>query len=159
MPSNIAGPGKIPLEPYGGRSIEVHQMMAAGEEILLPRSGSTLVCPTDASDIAEVLALCVEQPGRAEGRMFNAGTAHAITFNEMVAAYGRCYGSDIPIRHVSDDEFRKQTGADDSAFYHHEAHMCPDISAARAELGFNPQFTAEQALERAVEWMRSESLI
>ena len=91
--------------------------------------------------------------------MFNAGAPRAVTFNEMVAVYGRCYGTDIPVRHLSDEEFKERTGADDSAFYHHEAHMCPDISAAREELGFNPQFTAEQTLERAVEWLRSESLI
>lgn len=159
MPSNIAGPGKIPLDPYGGRDIEVHHRMARGGEILLPARGETLVCPSDASDIAEVFVLALERPDKAAGRMFNAGAAHALTYNEMVAEYGGCYGVDIPVRHVSWEEFDGELGLEASARYHHEAHMCPDISAARNVLAFEPRYTPRQALQRAVEWMRAEGLL
>ena len=91
--------------------------------------------------------------------MFNAGAARSITYNEMVAVYGRCYGVEIPVRHVSWEEFDEKLGLDPSARYHHEAHMCPDISAAREALSFEPMHGPEQALGRAVEWMRDKGLV
>jgi len=159
MPSNIAGPGKIPLEPYGGRSIEVHQKMARGEEIVLPAGGNALVSPGDAEDIAEVFALAVERPDASAWKLFNAGSAYAITYNELVAVFGRCYGVTIPVRHGSWADFEAAAGNDPSQRYHHEAHMCPDISAARTLLGYSPKFTPETSIQRAVDWMRSEKLL
>jgi len=159
MPSNIAGPGKIPLEPYGSRSLEVHRQMSTGCQIALPADGQTLVGPTDAQDIAEVFALALEKPQQAAGRMFNAAAAYAITFNEMVATYSRIYSVEISVRHVTWQEFDNIVRPEPSQRYHHEAHMCADITAARAALGYEPAFTPEQALERAVEWMHSTGLL
>ncbi|MBN1807780.1 MAG: NAD-dependent epimerase/dehydratase family protein [Planctomycetes bacterium] len=159
MPPNIAGPGKIPLEPYGGRDIEVHRRMAAGGEIVLPAGGTALVGPSDAEDVAEVFALAAENPQASAGRIFNAGSAFAVSYNELLKIYGRCYGVDIPVRHGSWDDFETAAGSDPSLRFHHEAHMCPDISAARSALGYEPKFTPETSVARAVDWMRSRNLL
>jgi len=159
MPSNIAGPGKIPLEPYGGRDLAVHRAMAGGREIVLPAEGQTLVGPADAEDIAEVFALVLEKPQAAAGRLFNAAAAYALTYKELVATYGRIYGVNIPVRIVTWEQFDEAAQPDPSQRYHHEAHMCADITAARTILGYEPRHTPQAALQRAVEWMHSKSLL
>ncbi len=159
MPSNIAGPGKIPIDPYGTREIAVHKAMASGLEIVLPSDGLILVGPTDAEDIAEVFALATEQPDKTAGRMFNAAAAYALTFADLVTTYSRIYGVEIPVRSVEWDEFDLVVRPTPDQRYHHEAHMCADITAARRTLGYEPKHTPEAALQRAVEWMRSKELL
>ncbi len=159
MPSNIAGPGKIPIDPYGTREIAVHKAMASGLEIVLPYDGLILVGPTDAEDVAEVFALAAEQPGKAAGRMFNAAAAYALTFADLVTTYSRIYDVEIPVRSVEWDEFDLVVRPTPDQRYHHEAHMCADITAARRTLGYEPKHSPEAALQRAVEWMRGKELL
>jgi nucleoside-diphosphate-sugar epimerase len=159
MPSNIAGPGKIPIDPYGTREIAVHKAMAGGMQIVLPCNGLTLVGPTDAEDIAEVFALAAEQPEKSASRMFNAAAAYALTFADLVTTYGRIYGVEIPVRFVVWDEFDRVVRPAPDQRYHHEAHMCADITAARRALNYEPKYTPETALQRAVEWMRSKEML
>lgn len=159
MPSNIAGPGKVPIDPYGTREVAIHKAMASGLEIVLPYDGLILVQPTDAEDIAEVFALAAEQPDKSASRMFNAAAAYAITFADLVATYSRIYGLEIPVRSVEWDEFDLVVRPAPDQRYHHEAHMCADITAARRALGYEPKHTPETALLRAVEWMRSKEMV
>lgn len=159
MPSNIAGPGKIPIDPYGSRELAVHRAMASGQEIVLPCAGQMLVQPSDAEDIAAVFALALEDADRSAGRMFNAAAAHALTYAELVAVYSRIYDVKIPVRTVDWEEFDRVVQPDPSQRYHHEAHMCSDITSARRVLGYEPKYTPETALLRGVEWMRSQKMI
>ena len=159
MPSNIAGPGKIPLDPYGSRELAIHKAMHSGLEIVLPHDGQMLVGPTDAEDIAEVFALALDEVDKSAGRMFNAAAAYALTYADLVTTYSRIYGVEIPVRAVDWDEFDLIVRPDPVQRYHHEAHMCADITAARRILGYEPKYTPEAALQRAVEWMRSKEMI
>ncbi len=159
MPSNIAGPGKVPIDPYGTREVAVHRAMASGREIVLPYDGLILIGPTDAEDVAEVFALAVEKPDQAASRMFNAAAAYAMTYASLVTTYSRIYGVEIPVRSVEWDEFDLVVRPTPDQRYHHEAHMCADITAARRSLGYEPKYTPETALQRAVEWMRSKEMV
>jgi nucleoside-diphosphate-sugar epimerase len=159
MPSNIAGPGKVPLEPRAGRDIQVHRAMAEGQSVMLPGDGNTLVGPADAEDVAEVFRLVVREPARAAGQMFNAAAAYAVTFNRLVAIYGQIYGKPLAVEHVDWPTYEAQFRSDLSVRYHHEQHMCADITKARIELGYRPRYSPEAAIERAVAWMRSAGLL
>ncbi len=159
MPANIAGPGKIPLDPYGSREIAIHKAMASGMEIVLPYDGLMLVQPSDAEDIAEVYALALDKLDESAGRMFNAAAAYALTYADLVTTYSRIHGEEIPVRSVEWDEFDLIVRPSPDQRYHHEAHMCADITAARQTLGYEPKHTPEAALSRAVEWMQSKDML
>ena len=159
MPSNIAGPGKIPIDPHGGRDIAVHKAMAAGQPMVLPGDGKTLVGPTDADDVAQVFRLALLHRDKAAGRLFNVAAAYAISFNKLMSVYGETYGKSLPITYLDFAAFEKQFHADESALYHHREHMCGDITQARTQLGYEPAHTPEQAIARAVDWMRQEKLL
>ena len=159
MPPNICGPGKIPLEGMGGRSIEVHKAHARGEEVPLPAGPKALVGPCDAEDIAHCFALAIENRDAARGQMFNVGSAYALTAPAFIAALGQAHGASIPIRWVSWEEYVTQISPDPGAYSHFEFHMCPDISRARRLLGYEPKYTPEETIERAVRWMRDEGMM
>ena len=159
LPPNICGPGKIPLDTQGGRSIEVHRHLARGKEVILPEGADVLIGPCDAEDIARSFFLALRQPDRAAGQIFNVGSAYALSAGEFVAAYGAIYGVRIPIRRVPWQQFATEIVPDPGSRYHFEAHMCPDVSKLQSLLGYEPKFTPEQTLSRAVQWMKEQRLL
>jgi len=159
LPPNICGPGKIPLDTKGGRSINVHRSLAAGKEVVLPEGADVLIGPCDAEDIARSFHLAIVKPHRSAGQIFNVGSAYALAASEFVATYARIYGVKIPIQRVPWQQFATKEVPDPGSRYHFEAHMCPDISKLRLLLGYEPKYTPEQTMWRAVNWMREQGLI
>src|ERR1700722_5624124 len=107
LPPNICGPGKIPLDTQGGRSIAVHRELAAGKKVFLPEGPDVLIGPCDAQDVAQAFLLAIEQPDKAKGSIFNVGSAYALTASKFVVTYGQIYGVSIPIERISFQEFTK----------------------------------------------------
>ena len=159
LPPNICGPGKIPLDTKGGRSIDVHRDLARGREVVLPDGAEVLIGPCDAEDIAQSFHMAIRKPDRAAGQIFNVGSSYALSASEFVATYGHIYGVKIPIRRVSWHEFSTSEIPDPGARYHFEAHMCPDITKLRTLLGYEPKYAPEQTMERAVQWMWKMKLL
>lgn len=159
MPPNICGPGKAPLECMGGRSIDVHKAHMAGEPVILPEGPECMIGPCHAADIAQLFILAVNNREAAAGQIFNAGAEYALTASQMVKVYSKIYGVEIPIKRVSWEKYSTEINSDIGHWWHFYAHMLPDISKAKKLLGYKPQYTPEQALETAVEWMKAEGKI
>ncbi len=159
MPTNICGPGKIPLDTSGGRDIEVHKSNMRGEMVYLPEGPEVLLAPCDCYDLAMLFALAVNQREKAAGQIFNAGTAYALTATQFVQTMGDIYGVNIPISYVSWKDYTETYNTEMGAWWHFYAHMYPDITKARTLLGYEPKYTPEQTLHRAGEWMRLEGLL
>ena len=159
LPPNICGPGKIPLDTLGGRSIAVHRELARGSPVKLPVGPDVLIGPCDAEDVARAFFLAVTKSNQAAGRVFNVGSAYALTASEFVATYAEIYGVQIPIERISWTEFCTSVVPEPFARYHFEAHMCPDITMTREVLGYQPRFTPRETMARAVEWMRHQKLL
>jgi nucleoside-diphosphate-sugar epimerase len=159
MPPNICGPGKIPLEGRGGRDAEAHKAHMAGEPVKLPAGCNTLIAPCDAADVAQGFGLAVANRDAAAGEVFNVGPAFALTAPQFIATYGKIYGTDVPIEYVGWQEFLLSVAPQAGANYHFRHHMAPDISKIRSKLGYEPKFTPEQTMARAVDWMRRNRLI
>jgi nucleoside-diphosphate-sugar epimerase len=159
MPPNIAGPGKIPLEGMGGRSLAVHEAHRRGEEVPLPDGPEALIGPSDAEDIAHCFVLAVLHREKARGETFNTGSAYALTASQFIATLGEIHGARIPIRRVSWEEYKTRISPEWAVHAHFEDHMCPDISKARRLLGYEPRYTPEQSLERGVKWMLDRKLL
>ncbi|MCX5641733.1 MAG: NAD(P)-dependent oxidoreductase [Candidatus Omnitrophica bacterium] len=159
LPPNICGPGKIPLDCRGGRSIEVHQAHQRGEPVQLPEGCNNLVGPCDASDVAQGFWRAVRKPEAAADEIFNVGAAYALTTTRFVEAYGEIYGIKIPVEQVTLNEFKTKVLPDPGDNYHFLAHMCPDIHKIREKLDYAPEYTPEETMERAVAWMCDEKLL
>lgn len=159
LPSNICGPGKVPIDAWADRSVENHKRMMRGEEVLLPDGADAFIMPCDASDLAQLFSLVIKNRQVAAGQIFNGGTNHALTATQFVREYGRIYNVEIPIRYISWEEYKENVNPDMGAWWHFYSDMCPDISKARRLLGYEPRYSSEEALERAVNWMREQKLI
>jgi len=159
MPPNICGPGKIPLDGMGGRSLEVHQAHQRGEEVTLPYPGTNLVGPCDAEDVARGFFCAVKNRESAAGEIFNVGSAYALTAERFIATYGEIYKTAIPVRYVSAETYVTEVSPELGAHFHFLEHMCPDISKISSRLGYHPRYTPEEAMERAVRWMFDTGLL
>jgi nucleoside-diphosphate-sugar epimerase len=159
MPPNICGPGKIPLDGMGDRSIDVHLAHQRGEEVVMPYPGTNLIGPCDADDVARGFACALRNPEAAAGEIFNVGAAYALTSEQFIRVYADIYGIPIPIRYVEPGEYVRDVLPDLGANFHFLEHMCPDISKISSRLGCTPKYTPEATMERAVNWMRGQGLL
>jgi len=159
LPPNISGPGKVPLEGRGGRDVQVHLSHSRGEPVFLPENCNTLIAPSDASDVARVFTLAVRNRDAAADEIFNAGPPYALTAPRFIEAYAEIYRTRIPIEYVSAEKFYGEVLPDEGANYHFREHMAPDISKTRAKLGYEPEFTSEESMSRAVAWMHEQKLL
>ena len=159
MPPNICGPGKIPLEARGGRSLEVHAAHRRGEPVPLPEPGQTLIGPCDAEDVAQGFFLAHQRREAAAGEIFNVGSRYALTALRFVETYGDIYGVNIPVEWRSWQDYGTHISPDPGANFHFKAHMCPDLAKIATRLGYAPRYTPEETLARAVDWMRQQGMI
>jgi len=159
MPSNICGPGKIPLETSGGRSLEIHKNLRDGKPVILPDGCNTLIAPCDVSDVAQGFYLAATQQEFAAGELFNVGPEFFLTPQTLVQIFKLIHGIDIPIEYVTWNEFLTKQLPEPGANYHFRAHMSPDITKISETLGYQPEYTPEESLERAVEWMYAQDLL
>ena len=159
MPPNICGPGKIPLDCLGGRSIEAHRAHQRGEKVIMPFPGTNLIGPCDAEDVARGFLCALMNKDAASGEIFNVGSAYALTAEKFVQTYADIYGVTIPIEYVSVEKYISEILPDPGANFHFVEHMCPDISKISSCIGYKPAYTPEQTMERAVKWMYDQKLL
>lgn len=159
MIPNVCGPGKIPLDQYGGRSLAYHRDMQQGKTVYIPDGAESLIGPCDAEDIADFFALAVENREKAANQLFNIGAEYSLTTSQFIKAYGDIYGVDLPIEKVSWEKYITEINPAQGAWWHFYAHMLPDISKAKNLLGYAPKYTPEQTMRRAVEWMKAEKML
>lgn len=159
MPTNICGPGKIPLDMTGDRSIEVHLAHMRGETVYLPDGPEALIMPCDVYDLGMLFALATNNREKAAGQIFNAGTEYALTGTELAKAFSDIYEVEIPVVYVPWEEYKTKYNPPIGNWWHFYAHMCPDISKAKTLLGYKPKYTSEETLRRAVDWMKEEGLL
>jgi nucleoside-diphosphate-sugar epimerase len=159
MPPNICGPGKIPLDCYGNRSIENHIKHKNGKPVALPEPGQTFIGPCDAEDVAKGFYLAVMQPENAADEIFNVGAKYAITVKNFVETYGKIYNIEIPVEWFSWKEYSEKINPSPGANFHFKAHMCPDISKISKKLAYHPEYSPEETMERAVNWMKKQNML
>ncbi len=156
MPPNICGPGKIPVDGMGDRSLENHLAHRQGKPVFLPFPGTNLISPCDAEDIARGFYLAVMQREKSAGEIFNVGSAYALTVERFIQTYAEIYKVTIPIQWVSPEKYMTEISPNLGDHFHFLEHMCPDISKIRSRLGYSPRYTPEETMERAVRWMEKE---
>ncbi|MBQ7349211.1 MAG: NAD(P)-dependent oxidoreductase [Clostridia bacterium] len=159
MPPNICGPGKIPIDQYGGRSIDMHRAMSEGKTVYIPDGPECLINPCDAEDIATLFKLAIENRTKSAGQLFNVGADYSLTVSQMINAYADIYGVKIPTEKVSWEKYIGEINTDKGGWWHFYAHMYPDLSKAKTILNYSPKYTPEESLRRAVEWMKQQNLL
>ncbi len=160
-PTNVMGPGDIPIDLFGGRDPEFFQNILDGGPIRIPNRGEGLLQPGDVRDLADAFVLATDRPEAAAE--YNISSPYAITHNYYAELLAEALGVDARAEHVPVDDLIEEYGGTDRfsvrGIRFFAEHMCFTIEKARTELGYEPQYTAEDSVEQTVRWMFDNNVI
>ncbi len=159
-PTAIIGPGDVPLDIWGGRDPALFQAMLDGEPVLIPERGTGLIQFVDVRDMARSFVLALDQRRTGE---YNITSPYAITHNYYVELLSREMDVVPPVEHVPAQQLIEEYGDTEHlnvrGLRFFVEHMCFTIEKARRELGYEPEFTAEQSVADSVAWMFDQGII
>lgn len=154
-PTNIMGPGLLPIDIWGARSPGFLRRVADEEVITIPNDGRALLQPGHVEDLAEVFVRAVGVP-EALGQVYIASCSYSLTLEAYVRVVADCLGTKPPIEFAPADELIAKHGGtpklDEAGLRFLCEHMCFSIAKARSQLGYEPRMTAEAGTEETVRW-------
>ena len=153
-PTNIIGPGRVPLETWGGRSVAYFQRMQRHEPVEIPESGNILLQSGYNDDLASAFVSAASKGPEINGEIFIISTRKAITLERYASVAKDVLGSRSPIEILPMakilQRYPDDTNASGMRFL--VEHMCFDLGKAERMLDYDPQYTGEQGLEDALKW-------
>ncbi|MEN6645495.1 MAG: NAD-dependent epimerase/dehydratase family protein [Armatimonadia bacterium] len=158
-PTNITGEGDVPIDIWGARNPKFFQRILDGKVVSIPNDGQALLQPVHKDDVAQGLFKGMDNP--CGTRIYNCSSDCAVTLDYYVEALGAILGRTPVVEHVPMEELlRRDAGKVNEAGIRFLClHMCFRLDKARAEIGYEPKWTAEEATEQAIEWMFAKQLI
>ena len=137
---NVYGPHQALSNPYTGVLAIFAARLLNERPPLIFEDGGQRRDFVYVSDVAEAcrLALCCDA---GIGRAFNIGSGRAVTINQIARLLADALGVAI------EPEVTGECRMGDIR------HCFPDISQARSVLGYRPQSTLEEGIDRLVEWL------
>jgi nucleoside-diphosphate-sugar epimerase len=141
---NIFGPRQAADSPYSGVIAQFIYKMMAGETPTINGDGSTSRDFTFVQNAVQAnLLACTAPKEVATGRVFNVGTGHSHTLNELYATLAGILGFTEKPKYGPTREGDVQ-------------HSLASIQRATTELGYTPQASFHTGLEKTVEWYLQE---
>ena len=141
---NIFGPRQAADSPYSGVIAQFIYKMMAGETPTINGDGSTSRDFTFVANAVNANLLACEAPKQyATGRVFNVGTGHSHTLNDLYAA----------LAEILDFREKPKYG---SVRAGDVQHSLASIERGRRELNYQPQRDFRAGLEQTVAWYVSE---
>ncbi|HVP31945.1 MAG TPA: NAD-dependent epimerase/dehydratase family protein [Myxococcota bacterium] len=113
-----------------------------GEDITVYGTGEQRRCFGDVADVVECLVRLVAEP-RAVGQVFNVGTDHEISINDLAALVRERTGGRSRIVHVSYEEAYAE-GFEDLQ------RRVPDLTKLERTIGYRPRTPIDTIVERVV---------
>jgi len=158
-PTNILGPGLLPLDPLGGRDREFLPDVAAGREVFLPNDGRALLQPVFVENVAEPFALALERP-ESIGQAYNVSGPHSVTLRDYVRLIANLLDTKPTLTCLPPDEILSRFGGtpkvNERGLQFVCEHMCFDLSKACSELGYSPSESLEATMKATIEWWRNQ---
>lgn len=137
---NVFGPRQRADSPYSGVIALFVAALSEGRTPLIFGDGLQTRDFVYIADVVQALQKAATVKG-VSGNVYNIGAGRRINLLELIAALSKQLGVEIPPEH------RDPRPGD-------IRHSCADISAARKDLGYNPQFSFEDGLARTLAWYR-----
>ena len=160
-PTNIIGPGRVPLDGWGGRNPLFFRRLRQGLPVEIPMPGNMLVQSGFNDDLAQAFVNAMGKGSEIAGETFIISSAKAVTLERYVAVAREVLRSASPVEAVSCEEILQRRPAEVSAsgLRFLAEHMCFDIGKARAMLDYSPRYTTEQGLIKALEWCLEQRIV
>ena len=138
---NIFGPRQDPDSPYSGVLSRFATAFLDGTQPTVFGDGSQTRDFTFVDNAVQANLLACEAEG-AVGKVFNVGTGHSISLNQVLELFGRISGKPLKANYEPprDGDIRDSLA---------------DISRAREILGYEPTVFFEEGLQRTYDWYRT----
>jgi len=138
---NVYGERQDPGSPYSG---VISLFMKAVIERKSPTIFGDGEQSRDFTYVEDVVSLCMKAADAkgAGGKVYNAGNGNRFTLNELWQTLQTIEGTDLPVHYAPP---REGDVRDSQA----------DTTAARRDLGHDPQYTFEQGLRRTLAWYKA----
>jgi UDP-glucose 4-epimerase len=133
---NVYGPNQDPSSPYSGVISKFMEEVSTGKDIIIFGDGEQTRDFVYVLDVVQALLLSMDS--NLFG-VFNVGTGIPTTINHLSHQIIKTSGSKVKVIH------REQREGEVRYSY-------ADISKARSELGFNPEYTLEKGLLNTYSW-------
>jgi UDP-glucose 4-epimerase len=138
---NIFGPRQRADSPYSGVIALFIAAMSAGKTPTVHGDGLQSRDFTYVANAVQALMRAADTPG-VSGNVYNVGTGASVTVLDLIAALNRLLGTDLKAVHgdprAGDVRYSRA-----------------DIRKARRELGYDPDVTFADGLERTLRWYQS----
>jgi nucleoside-diphosphate-sugar epimerase len=161
-PTNIYGPGDIPLDIWGGRDPAFFRRLQRNDVVTLPNDGRVLIQPGYVEELGEAFVQALESPDTI-GNIYNISSAQAVTLGEYLDIIKANIGSTSPVIHAPMEEILERYcphgKVSEGGLRFACEHMCVSVEAARRDFGYMPLVSLEEGLTRNVEWMRLKGLM
>ncbi len=141
---SVYGPHEKAKGKYANVVTQFLWKMMDGERPVIWGDGEQTRDFTFVKDIARANVKAADRKPELDGEVFNLGTGNDVSFNEVVGELNEALGTDIEPEHIENprDKYVSATKADNSE--------------AKKKLGWEPQKSFSEGLERTVEYYRQE---
>jgi nucleoside-diphosphate-sugar epimerase len=142
---NVFGPRQDPTSKYAAVIPAFITAMSEKRKPTIFGDGGQSRDFTYVGNVVEANVAACHAPVSATGAAYNVGCGSRTTVNELARQIAEILKSDLEPVHVAPRPGDVR-------------HSCADISAARRELGYEPQIEIKEGLAKTVEWLTSEHL-
>lgn len=156
-PSYITGAGRFPIDNCGGRREDFIGDILAGKTLDLPNDGMALLHPVHAKDVAHSFLLALQHPASV-GQIYNLCGDKALTITRYLEITAAALDRKIDINYLPLEEMahKYKDKVDRAGLCFFAEHMCYDITKARTELEYVPQYSTAEAIEETVRWVTEQ---
>jgi len=153
-PGHITGPGWDPINPIGNLDRQVFDQLASGAIVVLPDDGLARLQHVHADDVASAFELAIEQPDKSIGESFHVAAREPVTLLSYAETVASWSGRKAKLAFLPWDEWTKTKSERDAEItLDHVMHSpCASIAKAERILGFNPRYTAVEAVRDALSY-------
>ena len=139
------GSDRLPLDNLGGRREDFLPDILAGKTLEVPDNGLSLLQPIHVKDLARSFRLAIENR-RSIGERYNICLDHALPLKEYLELNAAALGKKAAMEFVPLDELLRRHPEDPVGLRFVATHMCFTIAKARCEIGYEPEYTPEEAI-------------
>ena len=157
-PGYITGPGKLPIDNMGGRRNDFITDILEGKTLDLPNDGKAMLHPVHVKDVSNSFLLAIQHPGSI-GQKYNICGDKALEIKNYLQITAAALDRTVDINYLplKDMLEKHKDTADEGGLSFFAEHMCYDITKARTELEYVPQYSATEAIEETVRWAVKQS--
>jgi len=160
-PGHIVGEGWPPLNPAGNFNPHVFELLARGQELVLPNLGLETVHHVHADDVAQGFIKAMNNWRSSVGESFHLVSTGALTLRGYAEQVATWFNRKPKLRFMAWEQWKETASEEDArSTWDHIAHS-PNCSIEKAKrvIGYAPCYSSLEAVYESVQWLIRHDVI